>query len=67
MADASDLENPADYSDLRDEVLESRAKLAALRERVAELVECVRCSTEYRQGNPAFEHAVAKAVLSGGT
>ncbi len=36
MADASDLDNPADYSDLRDEVLASRAELAALRERAAE-------------------------------
>lgn len=28
---------------------------------IAALVECLKCSTEYRQGNPAFERAVARA------
>lgn len=40
------------------------ARAEAAEARVRELVECVKHSTEYRQGNPAFESAVSRATDS---
>ena len=48
------------YDDLLADRDRLTAELAAARADVKRLAECVKLSTEYRIGNPAFEQAVAR-------
>lgn len=62
VSSSGKMEYAQSYDKLRNHALHLAAENERMREALSLCVSCVKASTEYRQGNPAFEQAESEAI-----